>query len=672
MVFRLPETTKISRNDILSSRRWIFVCISALMVLAGAVSLNVHRTVVQLDRDQQVFASQNLRGGFIAMTDVQRVMFIVQDAAKTGELTDAHRADLVAANDMLYVRADNFYTNWESDATFPEPDDVVRAMMRMVDVVDAVLSATSDPDLDQTWTVLLGLAEQSRRELVGHLDRMQRFQAALLDAQLDAVTKKRNIVLATLAGFMIFAVSTLILLRSEILSSAARAQAQAQIRLLAYRDSLTGLSNRSSFKDHLGAAFEDGKPITLLMLDVDEFKSINDTFGHAAGDAILVHIGHMLEKLAQDHGGIVARLGGDEFAMILYQTDLQVVKNLCDDLLLQTQIPLNIEGEDVTPYASIGLATSTQVNDLSLKDGEAVLRAADFALYAAKSAGRRRYMIYDCDLEAQFTARRKMVEDLPIAIAKGEMEIFFQPKVRLATSQIYGFEALVRWRRDGVIVPPNDFIATAEESGQIIDLDRSVLRQSCRIMADFNRAHGTFFSISVNFSALQFNSNRCLAVVEGVLSETGLAPSLLTIEVTETAELSNLTQAKALLQKIQALGVRVAIDDFGAGFSSLAYLRDTFADEIKIDRSLVVDLETSSSAHFLLDSVVEIAHNLNLEVTVEGIEDQSQLEIILPMGPQNGQGYLWSQPAPANDALQAAIDNISLKGHSGSPDIRAG
>jgi diguanylate cyclase (GGDEF)-like protein len=623
--------------------------------------MDVHRTVLRLEKDKQVFDSQNMRGGFISLTDVQRLLLIVLEARNKGEMTTELQSDIRKANDMLYVRANSFYTTSQSEMSFPSPDNVARSMLRMVDTIDAA-TAAGFPDIDETLTTLLVLAEESRKDLVRHLDRMQRVRFDLLSNQLAAVTKKRNVVWATLTCLMLFAISTLILLRWEILSSNARQRAEARIRHLAFYDSLTGLNNRSGFQEQLGAAFHRGKPITLMMLDVDEFKSINDTYGHAAGDQILLHIGQVLQGIAQKHDGFVARLGGDEFALIVSQTDIDYVKGICDEILKQVQTLLTIEGEEIAPRISIGLATSTQVSDTLQADGEAVLRAADFALYAAKSAGRRRYTIYDEALARQFLIRRKMVEDLPAAIAKGEMEIFLQPKVRLATSEIYGFEALVRWRRDGVIVPPSQFIATAEESGQIIDLDRSVLRQACRIVADFNRNNNTRFSISVNFSALQFNSNRCCAVVQGVLLETGLSPDLLTIEVTETVELSNLEQAKCILKELQSTGVRIAIDDFGAGFSSLAYLRNTFANEIKIDRSLVIDLETSSSSQFLLDSVIEIAHNLGLEVTVEGVEDQSQLQIVRAMGPKNGQGFLWSKPVPAREALQMAIENQSDDG----------
>lgn len=649
-----PGNTRAQFNNLLSSRWFILICALMLMLISGVVAGNVHLTIAQLEQDKKVFDSQNLRSGVVSVVDVQRLLLIMQEALTIGEMTPALHADLRAASDMLYVRADSFYAPRQADASFPSPERVAGSMLRIVDAMDVDAQA-GYPDLEASWTNLLGLAEQSRRDLVDHLDRVQRYQADLLDMQLMAVTEKRNVVWAALAGLMLFAISALVLLRSEILATKARQQAEARIRHLAFHDPLTGLPNRAQFQEHLSTCLDGGQSVTLMILDVDEFKLINDTYGHSAGDTILIHISNVLQEVASAYDCFVARLGGDEYALIVPQVRLPDATEICDLVMAQVRVGIVIEGEVINPQTSVGIATSTQIGASLHLDAEALSRAADFALYTAKSAGRGRYTVYDEALEVKFLARRKMVEELPGAIANGEMEIFLQPKLRLETSEIYGFEALVRWRRDGVLVPPDEFIATAEESGQIIDLDRSVLRRSCRMVADFNSTHGTAFSISVNFSALQFNAKRFCGVVQDVLADTGLPAHLLIIEVTETAEFGDLEQAKPIISALQSLGVRIAIDDFGVGFSSLSYLRNTFADEVKFDRSLVKDIEHSSSSRFLLDSMIEIAHQLSLEVTIEGVETDSQLQIIAPMGAMNGQGYHWCKPLPAEDALQLAI-----------------
>lgn len=566
--------------NVLSSGWFIIACGLSLALICSFVVTNVNRTITNLEQDKQIFESQNLRGGYASISDIQRLLLVMQDAVTAGEMTNALRNDLMAANDMLYARAESFYTTQETALSFPSSNEAVDSLWPMINAVDAA-AAAGFPDLNKTWATLLTLSEQSRIHLVDHLDRTQRFQGDLLQAHLDAVTKTREIVWATLAGLILLAISALFLLRGEVVANKARRVAEAQITHLAFHDSLTGLSNRLSFQERLGVRLNQNHPFTLVSLDIDEFKAINDTYGHAAGDAILIHVARVLQDIATEHDGLVACLGGDEFAVAVPITNLKKMEEICDQILSQISTYLVFEGEEITAHASIGIAASAQISGAIKLDADDLARAADFALYAAKTAGRRCYKVYDKALEVEFLARRKMVDDLPSAIARGEMEVFLQPKVRLATSEIYGFEALVRWRRDNILVPPDDFIAIAEKSGQIIDLDRSVLRQSCRIIADFNRRHSTQFAISVNFSALQFNSDHCCTVVQDVLTETGLLPHLLTIEVTETAELGSAYKTKPIIEAIQALGVRIAIDDFGAGFSSLSYLRKTFANEIR-------------------------------------------------------------------------------------------
>lgn len=641
---------------VLSSGWFSSVCILTLTLICGLVGQNVHLTIEQLERNKKVFDSQNVRGAYVAFLDVQRILKKVQEALAYGELTDEWQRELNAANDMLFVRVENFYTVQEQGLSLPASDAAVKSLRHVVDVVDAA-AAEGFPDLEKTWESLLLLTEQSRQDMMAHIDAIHRFESKLLSEQLEAVKRKRNTIWATLGGLMLFASSALLLLRREIAASVARRHAEARIAHLAFHDSLTGLGNRLSFQEQLGVWLDQDQPATLMFLDIDGFKTINDTHGHAAGDIVLQHVAQILREIADNHHGFASRLGGDEFALTLSVTDMRKVGDICEQILADVSKCLVFEGEDIISHTSIGVATTVQIAGAVELGVDSLSRAADFALYAAKSAGRRCFKIYDEVLEAKYLARRNMVEELPDAIANGEMEVFLQPKVRMATSETYGFEALVRWRRNDLLVPPKDFVSTAEESGQIIELDRSVLRQASQIIADFNKSHGTQFSISVNFSALQFNSTRCCTVIKDVLAETGLPPELLTIELTETTELTNWDRATGIIRAIQSLGVRIAIDDFGAGFSSLAYLRTTFANEIKIDRSLIVNLETSERSRFLLDSVIDIAHNLDLEVTVEGVETQRQLQIVLPMEPLNGQGYFWSKPLPAQEALQNAVQS---------------
>jgi EAL domain-containing protein (putative c-di-GMP-specific phosphodiesterase class I) len=241
---------------------------------------------------------------------------------------------------------------------------------------------------------------------------------------------------------------------------------------------------------------------------------------------------------------------------------------------------------------------------------------------------------------------------LPTAIARGDLLIYFQPKVKLPERSVYGFEALVRWHRSGKVVPPDEFINVAEESGLIVELDRFVLMQGTKLLAEYNRSRNEIYAISVNLSAVHFSTNRIFSWVKEALSASGLSPELLTLEITETVEMRDWRQAQNVILKLRSLGVRIAIDDFGTGYSSLGYLRSTAADELKIDKSLVEEIETSSKARFLMDGVLDMAHNLQLDVVVEGIETTEQEQAVFEMGALQAQGFLYGRAVPAEQALR--------------------
>jgi EAL domain-containing protein (putative c-di-GMP-specific phosphodiesterase class I) len=247
-----------------------------------------------------------------------------------------------------------------------------------------------------------------------------------------------------------------------------------------------------------------------------------------------------------------------------------------------------------------------------------------------------------------------MINELPQAIDNGELVVHLQPKVDLSEGTVYGLEALVRWNRNGHITPPANFVLIAEDSGSIVDIDRFVLNKETDYIAVWNKDHDSDYSVSVNLFALHFSSRRIIDWTRDALHRSGLPPHLLTLEITETLELRNWDLARPIIDELHALGCKIAIDDFGASFSSLAYLRTTKADELKIDRSLVEEIEHSEDARLLLSSVFDIAHNLNLVVTVEGIETEAQSIILQDMGAPHGQGYLFGKPRPPDEALNAA------------------
>jgi EAL domain-containing protein (putative c-di-GMP-specific phosphodiesterase class I) len=314
----------------------------------------------------------------------------------------------------------------------------------------------------------------------------------------------------------------------------------------------------------------------------------------------------------------------------------------------------SFDGEMLKAGLCIGLATSTQLSEQMAVSPELLSRVTDFALYASKSRGRNEFTVYNRDLEKQFLERRAMINELPQAIDNGELVVHLQPKVDLSEGTVYGLEALVRWNRNGHITPPANFVLIAEESGSIVDIDRFVLNKETDYLAVWNKDHDSDYSVSVNLSALHFSSRRIIDWTRDALHRSGLPPHLLTLEITETLELRNWDLARTIIDELHALGCKIAIDDFGAGVSSLAYLRTTKADELKIDRSLVEEIEHSEDARLLLSSVFDIAHNLNLIVTVEGIETEAQSIILQDMGAPHGQGYLFGKPRPPDEALNAA------------------
>ncbi|MCK0096768.1 EAL domain-containing protein [Yoonia sp. F2084L] len=635
-------------------RRTVAVCVFAILTTCLVAGYYVQAAVTNLRSTHQSFNDRQLRNGYIAISDLHRLVLIIQEASLRGVMTDEAVADFRAASDFLFVRTDTFRQIQSGRSFLKEADDAIDALLRAQSVADEAI-ATDFRDLDGAAAALIAQTQTAREALVVYLDKMRQLQDGLLLGQTSAVENQRTVVWVTLLGLSVLGIAATALLRKEVMAKQARREAEERVRHLAFFDPLTGLPNRVQFQDRLTGLLVQRRRLALLLVDLDGFKQINDTYGHAAGDDILRHVAATLTPYCSSHDGFAARLGGDEFAVVCMTQDVPSLMQICDAIITAIARPIVFEGESVAVAASIGLATKAHLGgevDLTV-DG--LTRVADFALYASKSDGKGKFTIYDEVLERQFLERRAMVEELPQAIADGSLEYYLQPKVDLVTEEVFGFEALARWRRNDVIVPPSVFISTAEESGIIADIDCTILSNATRDIADFNRRNGTRFSVSVNFSTLHFNSLKFVETVAQALIESGLESDLLVIEITETAEMQDWDKAKQIVSAIHSIGAKVSIDDFGAGFSSLAYLRTTVADEIKIDRSLVQDIETSDAARFLLDAVLDIARNLGLDATVEGIETRQQADIVLAMGARKAQGFFFDAPMPRDDALASAM-----------------
>ena len=637
-------------------RRWhgqVMFAICALAILAVCLTAGnyVQSTVSQLKNAHQTFNDRRLRNGYVAISDVQRLFLILQQAVMQGGLDQEAEAEFQAASDFLFVRIDNFRRVLE-DATRPDTTlETIAALERTLELADAAV-IEGFVDVQNVSIEFAQASQDARRVLVTYLDEVRGMQDAQLAKQSTAVDRQVTFLRIMLVLSAALSIVALILLRRDRGARRAREEAENRVRRLAFYDPLTDLPNRVHLQDQLGEHLKDSDAnIALLLVDLDGFKSVNDTYGHAAGDAALRHVASVLQSAIASVDAMAARLGGDEFAIMLQGAVTDSIAPFCKNIITNIAIPFEFERELLGVNASIGIATNDGIRSGQMRDVDSLTRAADFALYASKSAGKGQYTLYDAALEKQFLERRQMVHELPRAIQDGSIGFHLQPKVDLATEETYGFEALVRWCRHGKLVPPDEFILTAEESGVIIDVDRYVLRAACKELANFNRKHGTALSVSVNFSTVHFNSPKLITVVQEALAESGLPPELLTIEITETLEMADWTQARKIITRIHRLGAKISIDDFGTGFSSLAYLRETVADEIKIDRSLVQDIDTSDTSRFLLDAVIDIARNLKLDVIVEGVETQRQIDIVRGLGAGRAQGYFYGAPLPAKVAL---------------------
>ena len=651
-------------HNTIASRVGIFALIGLLLSICVGAGVYTNSVVAQLESNHAIFRDRQSRNGYVAMSDIQRLILVTQRAVEAGEMTADLRLEFHDAADIMYVRTDNFQRIMRREHTkIISGEDSIAALLRIVDIADTAI-AQGFPDNRQLLETLLNENTKAREHLVQFLDDMRRQAERVLDTQSRAVRKQQLVVIASLAGLTLVGSVALFLLRQEVLARRARERAEQRVEFLAYFDPLTRLPNRAQFQERLHKSLQDRRHLALLYVDLDDFKLINDTCGHSAGDAVLCHVARILSSVAQDNKGFSARLGGDEFALMVPSDDIVKLSRLCERIIAEVADPYWFQGESFRVGVSIGLATTTQVSSKAPTTIDMMSRVADFALYTSKAEGRKCFTVYDQVIEQRFWERRALIEELPRAIEHGDLEVHLQPKVTLPDGQVYGFEALVRWRRDGRLVPPGHLINIAEESGLVVDIDRFVLNQSTRLVSDWNATHGTNFSISVNLSALHFSSPRIGQWVEQALWDAALAPGLLILEVTESTEMRDWKQAREILGDLKNTGCKIAIDDFGTGFSSLAYLKTMDAHELKVDRSLIIELEESDKARLLLASVLEIARNFDLDVIVEGIETEEQANIVHAMGVANAQGFLFGRPLPPEDALSEAMTRVDAQKHA--------
>ena len=410
---------------------------------------------------------------------------------------------------------------------------------------------------------------------------------------------------------------------------------------LARRDALTGLMNRLSFSETLARLISDpgpGNEVGLILLDIDLFKNVNDSLGHAAGDLLLKEVAARLSTLAADDVH-VARLGGDEFALVIAARRVHgVAADKVEKIKQLLVAPIDLGTKHVTAGMSIGVA----VSPLGWYDANSLLKNADIALYAAKAAGRGRSRSFTSRMDRDLRERRQLEEDLRQALAEGRIEAHFQPIVNLRSGRVVTCETLARWNRLGQgFVSPVRFIAVAEEIGLIRELGGSILLQACAAAREWPEN----VCVSVNVSAHQFD-DQLVATVAAALASTGLAPARLELEITESVLVKDTTSVVRVLNDLRRIGVQIALDDFGTGFSSLSYLQRFPIDRIKIDQSFVRDMSDRPESAAIVESICLLARKLGLSTTAEGIETEEQASLLLAFGCVEGQGYLFHKPMP--------------------------
>jgi diguanylate cyclase (GGDEF)-like protein/PAS domain S-box-containing protein len=424
-----------------------------------------------------------------------------------------------------------------------------------------------------------------------------------------------------------------------------RRQTESRMAHMAYHDGLTDLPNRAAFLQALAQMIEacegTGEEFAVLSIDLDGLKEVNDVFGHATGDKLLIEVGRRIQAAAR--GGVVARLSGDEFGLIIDGKQPAAGRALAEQVADSLANEFQIDGKSVRT----GITTGISVFPHNGADAASLLANAGAALFRAKAKSRGTISFYEPEMDQQIRDRRVLHQDLSVAIKNGELTLYYQPQAMsrrtVAASEMIGFEALARWVHPvRGFVPPSDFIPIAEESGLIVEMGEWILREACREAASWP----TPLQIAVNLSPAQFMHGDLVGLVHSILLETGLSPDRLELEITEGVLIEDFDRGLALLRRLKALGVRISMDDFGSGYSSLSYLQAFPFDKIKIDRAFVMNLGRNPQSAAIVRAVIGLGHGLEMSIVAEGVETLEQLGFLADEGCDSVQGYLLGKPLP--------------------------
>jgi diguanylate cyclase (GGDEF)-like protein len=436
-----------------------------------------------------------------------------------------------------------------------------------------------------------------------------------------------------------------------------RERAEARAQYLSTHDGLTGLPNRLMFEQLLEGAVKVGrryeKQFCVMFVDLDRFKIVNDTLGHSAGDILLKEVSERLKACLRD-SDVVARLGGDEFVMILHDVvSIQQAKSVAGKIVACVAEPITIFGQECTTGASIGVAMFPG----DAADEQSLIKCADAAMYLAKQEGKNGFRFFSGGAKTQSVNRLKFESELRRALDRNEFVLYYQPKRNIATGAISGVEALLRWRhpRRG-IVAPDHFIHLAEETGLIVPIGKWVLETACTQNMAWQCEGLPEFCMAINLSPRQFSDEHLLHYIQGALAKSGMAANLLELEITESMLMTNLKKSEHLLQAIKGMGAHIAIDDFGAGYSSMARLKNLSIDTIKIDRSFIRGILANTKDQAIAQAIIALGSALNISVVAEGVETLEQEAFLGGHGCEQMQGFLFARPVAAADFAKFTLD----------------
>lgn len=435
---------------------------------------------------------------------------------------------------------------------------------------------------------------------------------------------------------------------------------EAKLEHQAYHDVLTGLPNRQLFLDRLqqaiAASRRNQKKTAIILLDIDNFKKINDSLGHNLGDKYLQIISERL-KLTSREEDTVARLGGDEFALInLYISDQKDVVDILERVQETISHPVSLGEHELIPSASVGITFFPDDGDTA----HDLLQNADLAMYKAKLSEKGSYALFNPELQKRAQNRIELESAMRQALQNEQFKLYYQPKINPRTAEVCGVEALVRWEKNGEVVSPGDFIPIAEESGLILPLGRQILSKACKEIYSLHQQGFPEISVAVNISGKQFQDASLINQVRNVLDKTGIDPTKLNLEITENVAISDIKSALHMIEELEQMGVKTSIDDFGTGYSSMAYIKRFKSHTLKIDKSFIDDLPGDQGDKAIIQAIISMSQALGMKVVAEGVETNAQVEYLKTVGCDYIQGYYYSKPLPLKKLISCIDKNYVL------------